>query len=110
VTDLGSVTHFVKRCEHGTVVAQCRCPGPKTATIVPCPEDCTGDTGSITLPQKFLDDIQTIKQQRDEFMAQVLLSDQTQSNLMEQIRELTAENQRLRRRWNDYFKDKEQGW
>lgn len=30
--------------EHGTVVAQCRCPGPKTAREVPCPgpQRCPG--------------------------------------------------------------------
>jgi hypothetical protein len=29
-------SHFIKRCECGRVLAQCRCPGPKTETVVPC--------------------------------------------------------------------------
>jgi hypothetical protein len=30
--------HYVKKCVHGTVVEQCRCPSPaKTVTTVPCP-------------------------------------------------------------------------
>lgn len=33
-------THFQEVCEHGTVVAQCRCPGPKSVKIVPCPSNC----------------------------------------------------------------------
>ena len=29
--------HFLKRCACGKVLAQCRCPGPKTETLVsPC--------------------------------------------------------------------------
>lgn len=40
--------HFLKRCECGRVLSQCRCPGPKTETVVgpcrckePCPR-CNG--------------------------------------------------------------------
>jgi hypothetical protein len=33
--------HFINKCEHGVVVSQCRCMGPKTTTIVPCPSYCT---------------------------------------------------------------------
>lgn len=32
--------HYVERCEHGTVVSQCRCPGPKSIRIVACPKNC----------------------------------------------------------------------
>lgn len=29
--------HHIDRCRHGVVISQCRCPGPKTTRIVPCP-------------------------------------------------------------------------
>ncbi len=33
--------HFIQKCEHGVVVAQCRCIDPaKPVTIVDCPDDC----------------------------------------------------------------------
>lgn len=33
--------HFVEQCVHGTVGAQCRCPGPKRVkTLVLCPDKC----------------------------------------------------------------------
>lgn len=33
--------HFRKVCKHGRVVAQCRCLGPKTDTVVDrCPPEC----------------------------------------------------------------------
>jgi hypothetical protein len=35
-----SHSHKVMRCKHGTVVAQCRCPGPKGVEIVVCPPEC----------------------------------------------------------------------
>lgn len=28
--------HFIEKCRHGDIVAQCRCPGPKTERIVEC--------------------------------------------------------------------------
>lgn len=37
-------THFRKVCKHGVVTEQCRCIGPKTVTIVPCPPSCDIDT------------------------------------------------------------------
>lgn len=34
----GEVGHRKKVCvEHGRVLEECRCPGPKTAQYVPCP-------------------------------------------------------------------------
>lgn len=33
--------HLVKKCEHGVVVAQCKCFGPKTEVIVACPPTCS---------------------------------------------------------------------
>jgi len=33
-------THFRDVCVHGDVVRQCRCAGPKTDHIVPCPPSC----------------------------------------------------------------------
>lgn len=35
------VSHFIERCIHGTLVSQCRCPGPKTVRTVPCPPSCS---------------------------------------------------------------------
>lgn len=35
------VGHRVEQCEHGTVVAQCRCPGPRRVEIVACPSFCS---------------------------------------------------------------------
>lgn len=32
--------HYRSKCVHGVVVAQCRCPGPKTVRVVPCPPSC----------------------------------------------------------------------
>ena len=33
--------HFVEKCIHGTVGAQCRCPAPeKTVKTIACPPDC----------------------------------------------------------------------
>jgi hypothetical protein len=33
--------HRIVKCEHGTIVAQCRCPAPdKVVTIVDCPDYC----------------------------------------------------------------------
>lgn len=35
--------HYIEKCEHGTIVAQCRCPalnGAKAVHIVPCPVAC----------------------------------------------------------------------
>lgn len=29
--------HHINRCKHGTVMGQCRCPGPKQTRIVACP-------------------------------------------------------------------------
>ena len=35
------MSHFVDRCQHGVVVAQCRCPAPdKVERLVPCPPRC----------------------------------------------------------------------
>lgn len=34
------MSHSKKVCAHGTLVSQCRCPGPKNTTIVPCPPHC----------------------------------------------------------------------
>jgi hypothetical protein len=32
------MSHFLTRCrEHGTIVAQCKCPGPKPERLVDCP-------------------------------------------------------------------------
>lgn len=28
--------HFMEKCEHGIVLSQCRCPGPKLIRRVPC--------------------------------------------------------------------------
>ena len=36
-------THYIEKCEHGTIVAQCRCPvfnGSKPLRVVPCPVAC----------------------------------------------------------------------
>ena len=39
--------HFREMCEHGTVVAQCRCPSPdKQKILVPCPPNCAGAANS----------------------------------------------------------------
>lgn len=41
------MSHFIEKCKHGTVVRQCRCPGPKAERIVACPfghEDQTINT------------------------------------------------------------------
>lgn len=38
----GGHAHYINKCEHGTVVSQCRCPGG-TVKIVDCPEWCVGD-------------------------------------------------------------------
>lgn len=36
-----SMAHFLQRCMHGVVVAQCRCADPnKAVTVVECPENC----------------------------------------------------------------------
>lgn len=32
--------HSVTKCKHGTVITQCRCPGPKKEIIVVCPPHC----------------------------------------------------------------------
>ncbi len=34
-------SHFIQKCQHGVVVAQCRCADPnKAVTVVACPENC----------------------------------------------------------------------
>lgn len=36
-------SHYIEKCEHGTLVAQCRCPalnGDKPVRIVACPVAC----------------------------------------------------------------------
>lgn len=34
-------SHYMEKCEHGTLVAQCRCPSlDKPVRIVPCPVAC----------------------------------------------------------------------
>lgn len=33
------MSHFIRKCKHGTVMGQCRCPGPKTLQVVQCPRD-----------------------------------------------------------------------
>lgn len=40
------MTHQIKKCRHGTVVSQCRCPGPKHELLVPCPDSCPWDAPS----------------------------------------------------------------
>lgn len=32
--------HERQVCKHGVLVSQCRCPGPKVDTVVPCPPEC----------------------------------------------------------------------
>ena len=34
------MSHYVKKCEHGVIVTQCRCMGPKLVIVVPCPPKC----------------------------------------------------------------------
>lgn len=34
------MTHDKQVCKHGTIVTQCRCPGPKQTVIVRCPIWC----------------------------------------------------------------------
>jgi flagellar motor switch/type III secretory pathway protein FliN len=35
-----SSLHEIVKCKHGTVIRQCRCPGPKVEIIVNCPPSC----------------------------------------------------------------------
>lgn len=37
------MTHYLDKCKHGVVVRQCRCPGPKTVNVVPCPPMCPSE-------------------------------------------------------------------
>jgi len=38
------VSHFRQVCEHGKVVTQCRCPGPKPDQVIrPCPFGASHD-------------------------------------------------------------------
>lgn len=30
------MSHFIKKCRHGYIKSQCRCPGPREEVIVPC--------------------------------------------------------------------------
>lgn len=32
--------HAIKVCKHGKIVSRCRCIGPHTTVVVPCPESC----------------------------------------------------------------------
>ena len=32
--------HLMRVCQHDVVVLQCRCVGPKTKVLVPCPPSC----------------------------------------------------------------------
>lgn len=37
------MSHYVQKCKHGVVMAQCRCPAPdKVEVLVPCPSTCAG--------------------------------------------------------------------
>lgn len=36
------MSHYVNKCKHGTLMGQCRCPGPKPTRIVQCPPDHAG--------------------------------------------------------------------
>ncbi len=46
-------THFIQKCRHGVVVAQCRCPSPdKLVHLIDCPPECLqlfGDRFELTL-------------------------------------------------------------
>ena len=33
-------SHFIQKCGHGTVIAQCKCIGEKQVQIVPCQPHC----------------------------------------------------------------------
>lgn len=37
------MTHYFDKCKHGVVVRQCRCHGPKTVNVVPCPPMCPSE-------------------------------------------------------------------
>ena len=43
--------HIINECVHGTVVSQCRCPGPKAKILVPCPASCAEE--AVELHPKF---------------------------------------------------------
>ena len=45
------MAHHRDECEHGVMVSQCRCPGPKTINIVPCPPRCTANTEESPVPE-----------------------------------------------------------
>ena len=32
--------HLIKVCQHEVVVSQCKCIGPKSKVLVPCPPSC----------------------------------------------------------------------
>ena len=56
------MSHFIQKCEHGVVVAQCRCMDPaKPVTIVPCPEDC----GVRQMDEQILMDLPFEKAEQD---------------------------------------------
>lgn len=42
------MSHYQYTCEHGTVMGQCRCPGPKTEIHVACEPSCPQYTETIT--------------------------------------------------------------
>jgi len=37
------MSHYLDKCKHGVVVRQCRCGGPKTVNVVPCPPMCPSE-------------------------------------------------------------------
>lgn len=39
--------HKRYECEHGRLVTQCRCAGPKRVEVVPCPPTCARETAYV---------------------------------------------------------------
>lgn len=82
------MSHFISRCEHGTVGAQCRCPAKdKEVRIIPCPDYCASRvTQQPMSTERYLE---KLKDERDMF-------ERRSEALAAQLREKTEEIERLR--------------
>lgn len=78
------MSHFISRCEHGTVGAQCRCPAKdKEVRIIPCPDYCASRvTQQPMSTERYLE---KLKDERDMF-------ERRSEALAAQLREKTEEN------------------
>lgn len=76
--------HYIERCKHGTVLGQCRCPGPKAEYVTNCPPECADR------PETLHETIARLTAERDEWKARAERAERDKNELLEVRQSLHA--------------------